>query len=204
MDIKTDVLIIGGGVAGLSCAIRLSEQRPELEVTVITKTNKEESNTRWAQGGIATVWDFGVDNFEKHIEDTLDAGDGLCDEEVVRIVVEEGHQRVKDIIDMGARFDKEDDGDYNLGKEGGHSENRILHYKDITGWEIQRALNEAVERFENIKLYEHYYAIDILTQHHLGRTLTRLTPDIECYGAYPKPQTPNPKPQTPMSEFIDF
>lgn len=184
MDIKTDVLIIGGGVAGLSCAIKLAQQKPDVDITVITKTNKEESNTRWAQGGIATVWDFGVDNFEKHIEDTLDAGDGLCDEEVVRIVVEEGHKRVKDIIDMGARFDKEDDGDYNLGKEGGHSENRILHYKDITGWEIQRTLNEVVSKFKNITLYEHYFAIDIITQHHMGRTLTRLSNDIECYGAY--------------------
>lgn len=181
---KTDILVIGAGVAGLSFAIRMAELRPDLEITVLTKTHRGESNTRWAQGGVAAVWDFDIDNFKKHIEDTLDAGDGICDEEVVRIVVEEGHQRVKEMIDMGARFDKDDDGDYNLGKEGGHSENRILHYKDITGWEIQRTLNEKVSTFPNVKILEHFFAIDIITQHHLGRVLTRLTPDIECYGAY--------------------
>jgi len=154
---RTDVLIIGAGVAGASLAIRLAELRPELQITMLTKTNTKESNTSWAQGGIATVWDLETDDFEKHIADTLDAGDGICDEEVVRIVVEEGHQRVKDIIQMGARFDRKDDGVYNLGREGGHTENRILHYKDI---------------------------IDVITQHHLGRVLTRLSPNIECYGAY--------------------
>ncbi|MBT8229933.1 MAG: FAD-dependent oxidoreductase [Bacteroidia bacterium] len=181
---ETDVLIIGSGVAGLSAAIRLAEQRPDLEITVLTKTNKKESNTSWAQGGVATVWDFNTDNYQKHIEDTLDAGDGLCDPEVVDFVVKEGHDRVKELIEWGARFDKEDDGDYNLGREGGHSENRILHYKDITGWEIQRTLNEKAATFRNIIIYEHYYAINILTQHHMGRNITRLTPDIKCYGAY--------------------
>lgn len=183
-NIQTDVLIIGAGVAGLSAAIKLAMARPELEITVITKTNKTESNTSWAQGGIASVWDFSVDGYDKHIEDTLIAGDGLCDREVVEIVVKEGHERVKEIIDWGARFDKEDDGDYNLGKEGGHSENRILHYKDITGWEVQRTLNEKVQQYDNVKIYEHYFALDILTQHHTGRNITRLTPDTACYGCY--------------------
>jgi L-aspartate oxidase len=116
--------------------------------------------------------------------DTLDAGDGLCDEEVVRIVVEEGPKRVEEIISWGARFDKEHDGSYDLGREGGHSENRILHYKDVTGWEIQRTLNDEVKEFSNIEVFEHYFAINLLTQHHMGRHVTRLTPDIECYGAY--------------------
>lgn len=182
--IKTDVLVIGAGVAGLSFAIKMAQTRPDLDIMVLTKTNKNVSNTSWAQGGIATVWDFDVDNFDKHVEDTLDAGDGLCDPEIVKIVVEEGHKRVKDIISWGARFDKEDDGDYDLGKEGGHSENRILHFKDITGWEIQRALNEKVKEFDNIRFHEHYFAINIITQHHLGQIKTRLSPDIECYGAY--------------------
>jgi len=181
---KTDVLVIGAGVAGMSFAIRMAELNPDTRISVLTKTHTQESNTSWAQGGIAAVWDFESDNFEKHIADTLDAGDGICDERVVRIVVEEGRQRVKDIIEMGARFDKEGDGDYNLGKEGGHSENRILHYKDITGWEIQRTLNEKVKAHPNITVHEHFFAIDILTQHHLGRMVTRLSPDIECYGAY--------------------
>ncbi len=180
----TDILVIGGGVAGLSFAIKMATERPDLQITVLSKTNKTESNTSWAQGGIAAVWDFDVDNFEKHIEDTLDAGDGICDPEVVRLVVEEGRQRVEEIIGWGARFDKEDDGDYNLGKEGGHSENRILHYKDVTGWEIQRTLNEKVMTFDNIDFREQYFAVNIITQHHLGRNITRLSPDIECYGAY--------------------
>lgn len=183
-NIQTDALIIGAGVAGLSVAIKLATLRPELDITVITKTNAEESNTSWAQGGVASVWDFSNDNFDKHIEDTLIAGDGLCNKEVVDIVVKEGHQRVQELISWGARFDKAADGDYNLGREGGHSEKRILHYKDITGWEIQRTLNEKVKEFDNIKIYEHYFALDILTQHHQGRNITRLTPNTECYGAY--------------------
>ncbi len=181
---KTDVLIIGSGVAGLSVAIRLAEERSDLDITVLTKTNKEESNTSWAQGGVATVWNFESDNYQKHIEDTLDAGDGLCDPEVVELVIKEGHIRVKELIEWGARFDREDDGDYDLGREGGHSENRILHFKDITGWEIQRTLNEKASRLSNIHIYEHYFAINILTQHHLGRTVTRLNPNIKCFGAY--------------------
>jgi len=183
-NIETDVLIIGAGVAGLSTAIKLAQLRPDLDITVLSKTNTSESNTSWAQGGIASVWDFSTDGYDKHIADTLDAGDGLCDEEVVRIVIEEGHVRVEELIKWGARFDKEDDGAYNLGREGGHSENRILHYKDITGWEIQRTLNEKVEEYKNVKILEYYFALDILTQHHLGQNVTRLTPDIACYGAY--------------------
>jgi len=182
--IKTDVLIIGSGVAGLSTAIEIAENRSDLNVLVLSKTNKEECNTKWAQGGVAAVWNFDVDDYNQHIEDTLDAGDGICDLDVVKIVIEEGHQRVKELIDMGARFDKDDDGSYNLGKEGGHSQNRILHYKDITGKEIQRTLLEKVHTFPNVEIKEHYFAIDIITQHHTGRNITRLTPNIECYGAY--------------------
>lgn len=183
-NIETDVLIIGAGVAGLSTAIKLAQLRPGLQITVLTKTNTSESNTSWAQGGIASVWDFSVDGYEQHIEDTLDVGDALCDREIVEIVVKEGHERVIELIEWGARFDKEADGDYNLGKEGGHSQNRILHYKDITGWEIQRTLNEKVQEFDNITVLEHYFALDVITQHHLGHNVTRLMPNIECYGAY--------------------
>ena len=182
--IQTDVLIIGSGVAGLSHAIRLAELRPDLSILILTKTDKEKSNTAWAQGGIATVWDFSTDSFEKHIEDTLIAGDGLCDKSVVEIVVKEGHERVKELIDWGANFDKEENGDYNLGMEGGHSEHRILHYKDITGWEIARTLLEKVATYPNVKISEHFFVVDLITEHHLGRVVSRLTTDITCFGVY--------------------
>jgi L-aspartate oxidase len=182
---ETDVLIIGSGIGGLSTAIYLAQQRPDIRITVLTKTVEHESNTRYAQGGVAAVWNAGLDSFEKHIEDTLDAGDGLCDEAIVQLVVREGPDRVREIIDWGTRFDKTHlDRDYDLGREGGHSENRILHYKDLTGWEIQRALMEKADQYRNIEVLEHYFAIDIITQHHLGYNITRLTPGIECYGAY--------------------
>ena len=184
--IQTDVLIIGAGIAGLTTAIKVAEKRPDLKITVLTKTYEGESNTRYAQGGVAAVWNFEKDSFKKHIEDTLDAGDGLCDPKVVEIVVTEGPQRVREIIDWGTRFDTKtkDAAHYDLGREGGHSENRILHYKDLTGWEIQRALIERSSQLPNIEILEHYFALDIITQHHLGHNVTRLTPNIECYGAY--------------------
>lgn len=182
--IKTDVLIIGAGIGGLTTAIKIAQARPELRIMALTKTVDSESNTRYAQGGVAAVWDEQLDSFEKHIEDTLDAGDGLCDPDIVEIVVKEGPERVREIIEWGTRFDKGLDEKYDLGREGGHSENRILHFKDITGWEIQRSLNAKAESLPNLKVYEHYFAVDLLTQHHLGYNVTRLMPDIECYGAY--------------------
>ncbi len=180
---KTDILIIGAGIGGLSTGIKLAEARPDMKVTALTKTQEEESNTRYAQGGVAAVWDMKVDSYDKHIADTLDAGDGLCDRKAVEIVVEEGPARVQEIIGWGARFDKKAE-HYDLGREGGHSENRILHYKDLTGWEIQRALLAKAEQLPNLEILEHYFAVDLITQHHLGYNVTRLTPDIECFGAY--------------------
>ncbi len=179
-----DVLIIGSGIGGLSTAIKLAEARPDLEISVLTKVNERESNTSYAQGGVAAVWNHDTDSYKKHIEDTLDAGDGLCDENVVSLVVREGPQRVKEIIEWGTRFDEDQNRQYDLGREGGHSENRILHYKDLTGWEIQRALSAKADEFSNITVLEHYFAVHLITQHHLGYTITRLTPHIECYGAY--------------------
>ncbi len=185
MKKTTDVLVIGSGIAGLTLAIKTAQARPDLKVTVLTKVNEGESNTRYAQGGVAAVWDLEKDTYEKHIADTLDAGDGLCKEDIVRIVVEEGPDRVREIIEWGARFDREKNGkEYNLGMEGGHSEHRILHYKDLTGWELQRALMEKADEMENMEVLEHYFAIDLLTQHHLGHNIMRVTPDINCYGAY--------------------
>ncbi len=182
--IKTDVLILGSGIGGLSTAIQIARKRSDLKITVLTKTSEGESNTRYAQGGVAAVWNEDLDSFEKHEEDTLDAGDGLCDEHIVKIVVKEGPERVREIIEWGARFDKKSEAEYDLGREGGHSENRILHYKDLTGWEIQRTLIAKAHEFSNIEVLEHYFAVDIITQHHLGYMVTRLMPNIECYGAY--------------------
>ena len=182
--IQSDILVLGSGIAGLTFALKIAQDRPDLKVTVLTKTNETESNTRYAQGGVAAVWDFETDSYQKHIEDTLIAGDGLCDEKIVEIVVKEGPERVQEIIDWGARFDKKKGEGYDLAKEGGHSENRILHYKDLTGWEIQRTLSAQADLTPNITVLEHYFAIDIITQHHLGHTVTRVTPNIECYGAY--------------------
>ncbi len=189
---RTDVLIIGAGIGGLTTAIKVAERRPDLEVLVLTKTQEGESNTRYAQGGVAAVWNQEVDSFDKHHADTLDAGDGLCNPAIVDIVVTEGPDRVREIIDWGARFDKAPGEDeYDLGREGGHSENRILHYKDLTGWEIQRALIAKADTLPNLTIAEHFFAIDLITQHHLGYTVTRLTPGITCYGAYALNKTNN-------------
>ena len=181
---KTDFLVIGSGIAGLTYALKVAEECPDKKVTILTKAHSDETNTKYAQGGIAGVMDFDKDSFEKHIEDTLIAGDGLCNREVVEIVVREGVDRIKEIIEWGAMFDKEPDGDFKLGKEGGHSEFRILHHKDVTGKEMERALLAAIAKKSNIELISHCFVLDIITQHHLGYLITKSTLDIECYGVY--------------------
>jgi len=181
---KTDFLVIGTGIAGLTFALKIAKQFPDKKILVMTKAAADETNTKYAQGGIAVVNDLEKDSFQKHIEDTLVAGDGLCNREVVEIVVKEGPDRVKEIIEWGARFDKEKDGDYKLGKEGVHSEFRIIHHKDITGWEMERALLETVNQQKNIQVVKHCFVVDIITQHHLGYLVTKSAPDIECYGVY--------------------
>jgi L-aspartate oxidase len=180
----TDFLVIGSGIAGLTYALKVAEECPGKGITILTKTMSDETNTKYAQGGIAGVMDFDKDSFEKHIEDTLIAGDGLCNEEVVEIVVKEGVERIKEIIAWGALFDKDKYGDYALGREGGHSEFRILHHKDVTGREMERALLEAISKKPNITILNHCFVLDIITQHHLGFLVTKATPDIECYGVY--------------------
>ena len=181
---QTEFLVIGSGIAGLTYALKVAQRFPDKKILVMTKAAADETNTKYAQGGVAVVNDLEKDSFEKHIEDTLIAGDGLCNEEVVEIVVKEGPDRVRELIEWGARFDKEKDGDYKLGKEGGHSEFRIIHHKDITGWEMERALLEAVSKQSNIEVIKHCFVVDIITQHHLGYLVTKSTPDIECYGVY--------------------
>ena len=181
---QTDFLVIGSGIAGLTYALKVAEACPDKTITILTKTQSDETNTKYAQGGIAGVMDPEQDSFEKHIEDTLVAGDGLCNRRVVEIVVKEGVQRIEEIISWGAQFDKESDGDYKLGKEVGHREYRILHHKEVTGGEMERALLAAIAKRPNIRLISHCFVIDIITQHHLGYLVTKSTPDIECYGVY--------------------
>lgn len=180
MTFECDFLVIGSGIAGLSYALQVA---PYGKVIILTKSKIDDTNTKYAQGGIAAVM-YEPDNFDKHIEDTLQVGDGLCDREIVEMVVKEAPLQIKKLVEWGVNFDKKDDGKYDLAKEGGHSEYRILHYKDITGYEIQRALTEQVKKHSNIQVFENYFAIDIITQHHLGRLVKRYHDDIECYGAY--------------------
>lgn len=182
--LQTDFLIIGSGIAGLTFAVKTAERFPNKKITILTKTVADETNTKYAQGGIAVVDETTGDSFEKHIQDTLISGDGLCKEEIVNIVVKEGPERVQEMIDWGTDFDKNDQGDYLKGREGGHSEFRILHYKDITGFEIERALLEKVNQLPNIEIWNHYFVVDVVTQHHLGYLVTKASADICCYGVY--------------------
>lgn len=179
-DRKIDFLVIGSGIAGLSFALKVADVG---KVIIVTKSNEDESNTKYAQGGIAVVSDP-FDTFEKHIEDTLIAGDGLCIPQIVENVIKEGPARIEDLINYGTSFDKEASGGYDLAREGGHSAPRIMHYKDITGYEIERALLSKVHEHPNIEILTHFFAIELITQHHLGHHVDRRSKDITCYGIY--------------------
>lgn len=180
MKKRSDFLVIGSGIAGLTFALKASQSG---KVIIITKSTLEASNTHYAQGGIAAVFSE-PDNFEKHVNDTLIAGGGFCNEEVVRLVVQEAPARIKDLIDLGVEFDRKDDGTFDLAREGGHTEYRILHVKDKTGEVIQRTLMDKVRSNKNIEIFEQHFAIELLTQHHLGYEVKKNFPDINCYGAY--------------------
>lgn len=178
---KFDFLVIGSGIAGMSFALKVAEKG---KVAVICKTGLEEANTFYAQGGIASVTNTLVDNFEKHIEDTMIAGDYISDRAAVEKVVREAPGQIEELISWGVDFDKNEKGEFDLHKEGGHSEFRILHHRDNTGAEIQDSLIRALKKHPKIKVFENHFAIEIITQHHLGIEVNRHSDNIECYGAY--------------------
>ncbi|MBO7438843.1 MAG: L-aspartate oxidase [Bacteroidales bacterium] len=176
----TDFLVVGSGVAGLTFALKAAEIG---KVLIVTKASVTDANTNFAQGGIAAVTDI-TDSFEKHIHDTMVAGDFLSKENIVKIVVEEAPARIKDLVDYGIDFDRRPDGSFDLHKEGGHSDFRILHHKDNTGFEVERALVERAQQHPNITMVDHLFAMELITQHYLGETCTRYDDNIECYGIY--------------------
>ena len=176
-----DFLVIGSGIAGMSLALKVADKG---KVAIICKTELEEANTYFAQGGIASVTNLLVDNFDKHIEDTMIAGDWINDRNAVEMVVRNAPEQINELIRWGVNFDKNEKGEFDLHREGGHSEFRILHHKDNTGAEIQLSLIEAIKKHPNITIFNHHFAVEIITQHHLGIIVTRRTPGIKCYGAY--------------------
>jgi len=178
---KFDFLVIGSGIAGMSFALKVAKKG---SVALICKTELEEANTYFAQGGVASVTNLQVDNFEKHIQDTMIAGDWISDRAAVEKVVREAPGQIRELIKWGVEFDKNEKGEFDLHREGGHSEFRILHHKDNTGAEIQESLIKAVKQHPNITIFNHHFAVEIITQHHLGIIVTRHTPGIRCYGAY--------------------
>ena len=180
---KYDFLVIGGGVAGMSYALKVARAKKG-RIAILCKTTIEEANTAKAQGGIASVTNMLVDDFDKHIHDTMVAGDYISDPEAVEQVVKNAPEQIRELVEWGVNFDRKENGDFDLHKEGGHSEFRILHHADDTGFEIQRGLIEAVRQHPDIDVLENHFAVEIITQHHLGQRVTRRTPDKECYGAY--------------------
>ena len=182
-----DFLVIGSGAAGLSYALKVAQYG---KVALISKASLDETNTSYAQGGIAAVTSQ-PDNFEKHINDTLIAGDGLCDPEVATMVINNAPAQIEQLINWGTQFDKNEKGSYDLHREGGHSEHRILHHRDNTGFEIQRALVSQIRNHPQIDIFEKHFAVEIITQHHMGRSNEPWMKDIECYGAYVLDETAN-------------
>ncbi|MBW2610222.1 MAG: L-aspartate oxidase [Deltaproteobacteria bacterium] len=183
MEIQTDYLVIGSGIAGLTFALEASKSGT---VAIVTKKEMMEASTNYAQGGISSVFDLD-DSFELHIKDTLDSGAGLCNEEVVRMVVKDGPARIRDLISMGVNFSRqaEDSDELDLGMEGGHSKRRIVHTKDRTGHEVERTLLQKVAENDNITIYEDHMAIDLLIQSKLvKRGIVTSETRETCWGAY--------------------
>ncbi len=182
MVYKYDYLVIGSGVAGMSFALKVDS--PSHRVAIVCKATLEEANTFFAQGGVASVTNLEVDDFDKHIHDTMVAGDWLSDTDAVEKVVKNAPEQIKELLKWGVDFDKKEDGTFDLHREGGHSEFRILHHADNTGAAIQESLIKRIKENPYIDIFDHHFAVEIITQHHLGKIVTRRTPDITCYGAY--------------------
>ncbi|MEG0468099.1 MAG: L-aspartate oxidase [Mucinivorans sp.] len=181
MNRECDFLVIGSGVAALSYALQVADKG---RVLIVSKATLTETNTRYAQGGIAAVL-YSTSDLARHIEDTMVCGSGINDREVVEMVARSAAEAIDNLTSWGVEFDRNKGGDhYALAREGGHSENRILHHKDSTGLEIQNRLAAAVAANPNIEILEHHFAIDLLTQHHLGKLVKKSLPGTECYGAY--------------------
>ncbi len=179
--LKTPILVIGSGLAGLSFALKVAEFS---KITLITKSEDiEQSNSFYAQGGIASV-SYLPDSFEKHLQDTIVAGKGINKHKIVKKIILSAPKQIEKLIDWGTHFDKNADGNFNLSKEGGHSEKRILHHKDNTGAEIQTKLAKKVKEHHNITILLSHFAIDLITQHHIGEEVKRTKNDIKCYGSY--------------------
>src|SRR5271163_1669480 len=176
---RYDYVVLGSGIAGLSFALSVAAHG---SVAIVTKKNRAESNTNYAQGGIACVTSD-EDTYDLHVRDTLEAGAGLCREEVVRGIVEEGPARIKALMELGMTFSERENGahkhELDLGKEGGHSKRRILHAKDITGREIETALLTALALHPNVEMFENHAAIDLVTRRKLG-----FATDNRCVGVY--------------------
>lgn len=172
--IKTDFLVIGSGITGLFQALKLSNVG---QTVIVTKKSDYESNTNYAQGGIASVFAQG-DKFEDHVKDTLESGAGLCDPEAVRVLVQEGPPLVKELLEYGVPFNLNQEGEFDLHREGGHGTNRIVHAHDRTGHEIEKTLLQIVKQNQNIRILEYHTVVDLITPHHLKKK------GLICFGAY--------------------
>ncbi|HXF99954.1 MAG TPA: L-aspartate oxidase [Bacteroidota bacterium] len=180
MTHRFDFLVLGSGIAGLFYALKVARLG---SVGVITKKERAESNTNYAQGGIAAVMSR-LDSFELHIQDTLATGAGLCHRDAVEILVREGPDRLRELANLGVEFTRKETGELDLGREGGHSVNRIVHAKDLTGREIERALVAQVAAHPNIHVFENHVAIELITEHHTPRKQPADPKSIHCWGAY--------------------
>ena len=191
MAVVTDFLVIGSGVAGMWFALQAARVG---KVMIVTKANPQESNSRYAQGGIAAVWSD-EDHHDHHVHDTLVAGAGLCRRDAVEQTVREGPDRVRDLIELGARFTRrsDDPSAYDLHREGGHSHRRILHADDFTGQELVRALYEACLEHENVTVLAHHLAVDLITERWLARREQQIPPATDrVLGAYVLDQRSGP------------